>query len=235
MQAKLTRLVWTTNFDTMLADSCAKVYGTTGSLTSVALDAPELAEQAISEERWPVDVKLHGDFHSRRLKNTTEELRHQDTRLRKLLVDSCKRYGLVVAGYSGRDDSVMDTLNDALNNTGTFPPGLFWLHYGEDQPLPRVRDLLANAHKEGIEVGVVRIDNFDEVLRDLIRQMDCIDTTTLDAFASETSTLDSSTDCNREDRLAGCAFQRLTRNSSARAYVDGSSVRSVEQPKCVSQ
>lgn len=185
MQAKRTRLVWTTNFDTMVADACAKVYGTTGSLMSVALDAPELGEQAIREEQWPLEVKLHGDFHSRRLKNTTEELRHQDARLRNILIDSCSRFGLVVAGYSGRDDSVMDALDEATQRPSAFPAGLFWLHHGEDQPLPRVRELLAKVDEKGIEVGVVSIDNFDEVLRDLIRQIDDIDTTTLDAFSSE--------------------------------------------------
>ena len=51
--------------------------------------------------------------------------------------------------------------------------------------MPRVRELLAKADEKGIEVGIVSIDNFDEVLRDLIRQIDDIDTTTLDAFASE--------------------------------------------------
>ncbi|MCE2432655.1 MAG: SIR2 family protein [Candidatus Latescibacteria bacterium] len=185
MHAKRTRLVWTTNFDAMVADACAKVYGTTGSLMSVDLDVPELGEQAIREERWPVEVKLHGDFHSRRLKNTAEELRHQDARLRNILIDSCSRFGLVVAGYSGRDDSVMDALDEATQQPGAFPSGLFWLHHGEGLPLPRVRKLLAKADEKGIEVGIVSIDSFDEVLRDLIRQIDDIDTTTLDAFASE--------------------------------------------------
>ena len=90
-----------------------------------------------------------------------------------------------MAGYSGRDDSVMDTLDVALKRSGAFPYGLFWLHYEEDQPLPRVRELLVKADEKGIEVGVVPIDNFDEALRDLIRQIDGIDTIMLDAFASE--------------------------------------------------
>ena len=185
MRANRTRLIWTTNFDAMVADACAKIYDTTGSLTSVALDAPELGEQAIHEGRWPVEVKLHGDFQSRRLKNTTEELRHQDTHLRNILIHSCSRFGLVVVGYSGRDDSVMDALNEATQQPGAFPAGLFWLHHGEGQPLPRVRELLVKADEKGIEVGIVSIDNFDEVLRDLIRQIDGIDTTILDTFASE--------------------------------------------------
>ena len=78
MRAEFTRLVWTTNFDPLVADACAKVYGTTGQLTTVGLDAPKLATQSIGEGHWPVEVKLHGDFRSRRLKNTSDELRNQD-------------------------------------------------------------------------------------------------------------------------------------------------------------
>lgn len=115
MHAELTRLVWTTNFDPLVADACAKVYGNTGALTSVNLDAPDLAAQVIGDGRWPVEVKLHGDFRSRRLKNTSDELRHQDQRLRQALIDSCRRFGLVVAGYSGRDESIMTALEEALD------------------------------------------------------------------------------------------------------------------------
>jgi SIR2-like domain len=183
MRAQLTRLVWTTNFDPLVADACAKVYGTTGPLTTVALDAPELAAQCIAGERWPVEVKLHGDFHSRRLKNTPDELRNQDARLRQLLVDSCRRFGLVVVGYS--DDSVMDALEAALQQTDAFPAGLFWLHRGEAPPLARVARLLADATKATVEAALVPVENFDEALRDLMRLMKGVDTLTLDAFAME--------------------------------------------------
>jgi hypothetical protein len=80
MRSKLASLVWTTNFDPLVADACAKVYDGTGHLTTVALDAPDLAKQSIDAARWPVEVKLHGDFRSRRLKNTSDELRLQDVR-----------------------------------------------------------------------------------------------------------------------------------------------------------
>lgn len=185
MRAQLTRLVWTTNFDPLVADACAKVYDATGPLTTVALDAPDLASQLIGDGRWPVEVKLHGDFRSRRLKNTSDELRLQDQRLRQVLVDSGRRFGLVVAGYSGRDESIMDALEEALEHSGPFPAGLFWLHRGEDPPLPRVGKLLERAEGTGVETALVRVENFDEALRDLIRLIKGIDTTVLDAFASE--------------------------------------------------
>ncbi len=183
MHAQFTRLIWTTNFDPLVADACAKVFGGTGPLTTVALDAPDLAAQVIGEERWPVEVKLHGDFRSRRLKNTGEELRHQDARLRQLLVDSCRRFGLVVVGYSGRDDSIMGTLEEALNQTGAFPSGLFWLYRRDHSLLPRVSRLLTSAAAMGVEAALVPVENFDETLCDLVRLISDLDTKVLDEFA----------------------------------------------------
>jgi hypothetical protein len=185
MRAQLTRLVWTTNFDPLVADACATVYGTTGRLTTVDLNAPELAAQSIGEGRWPIEVKLHGDFRSRRLKNTTDELRHQDARLRRVLVDSCRRFGLVVVGYSGRDDSIMDALEEALEQEDAFPAGLFWMQRGNDPPLPRVGQLIAKATDAGVEATLVPVENFDETLRDLVRLINSLDTTVLDEFATE--------------------------------------------------
>jgi hypothetical protein len=187
MKSQLTRIVWTTNFDCLIADASATIHESTEPLSVVALDAPELAEQLIGDGRWPIEVKLHGDFRSRRLKNTNDELRHQDSRLRSILVDSCRRFGLVVGGYSGRDDSVMDALEEAITDKNAFPAGLFWLHRGDWAPMPRVCQLLAKANSIGAEAHLVTIDNFDEILRDLIRLTNGLDTTKLDSFATARS------------------------------------------------
>lgn len=184
MRANLTKLVWTTNFDPLVADAAARLYDSTGPLSVVDLDAPDLAAELIGDERWPIEIKIHGDFRSRRLKNTGDELRHQDSRLRNVLVDSCRRFGLVVAGYSGRDDSVMDALEEAISDTNAFPSGLFWLQRGDGAPYPRVTALIDKARKAGIESGIVPISNFDEVIRDLIRNQEGLDTADLEKFAS---------------------------------------------------
>ena len=101
MKGDQTRIVWTTNFDALVADASATVFGSTGNLTTADLDSSGRALEAIHEERWPVEVKLHGDFRSRRLKNTPGELRNQDSVMRQAMVDSCRQNGLVVVGYSG--------------------------------------------------------------------------------------------------------------------------------------
>jgi SIR2-like domain len=186
MQADKARLVWTTNFDPLVADACAKVYGGTGQLTTATPDAPDLAKNALQAERWPIEIKLHGDFRSRRLKNTTDELRHQDEYLRQTFVESGCRYGLIIVGYSGRDDSVMDAFESVLKSGTPFPGGLFWLHRGEVSPLPRVYEFLKRAAvKLGAEAGLVRIENFDEALRDLVRAISGLNTTVLDAIAAD--------------------------------------------------
>ena len=185
MRAALVRIVWTTNFDPLLADACAKVFETTGSLTAVDLDNSHLAVEVLNNERWPVEIKLHGDFRSRRLKNTSDELRQQDEILRARLIHSCRQFGLVVVGYSGRDNSVMNALEDAAKLPDAFPHGLFWLHCGDTLPLPRVCELLNKARENSIEAALVPIDNFDETLRDLVRLVKDIDTKELDEFAKE--------------------------------------------------
>jgi hypothetical protein len=183
MRSDHARLVWTTNFDAMVADACAKAFEGTSALTTVNLNAPEIARQAINEERWPTEVKLHGDFRSRQLKNTTDELREQDHELRDILLDCTKRLGLIVAGYSGRDDSIMSTLEAATGVRGAFPAGLFWLHRGDDDPYGRVADLLRKAQASGVEAALVRIQSFDEAMRDLIRLVPNLNMKVLEQFA----------------------------------------------------
>ena len=192
MRAGLARLVWTTNFDTLVTDACAKVFDGTGALTTVALDAPEIVNEAIKEGRWPVEVKIHGDFRSRRLKNTSEELRHQDVEMRRALVDACSQNGLIVCGYSGRDDSVMETLEEAVEKADSFPSGLFWLHRGR-LPLERVQQLIVKATDCDIDAALVRMDNFDEVMRDLVRISPDVDSQTLDSFGTERSRCSNAT------------------------------------------
>ena len=183
MLAGLCRLVWTTNFDTLVADACAEVFGTTSSLTTATLDAPELARHAIAGERWPLEVKLHGDFRSHRLKNTGDELRRQDQELRGILVDCAARFGLVVAGYSGRDGSVMSALEEGLAKMQPFPAGLFWLQRDGDRPVARVAELLSRAVDEGVDAALVEIESFDEAMRGLVNLCDEVDDEALSGFA----------------------------------------------------
>ncbi|WP_162237592.1 SIR2 family protein [Brevundimonas sp. Leaf168] len=169
MRENLTHTVWTTNFDKLVEDSAAKIYGSTGRLTVADLGEPSKLQRAMQEGRWPVLGKLHGDFHSDRLKNTNEELRDQDAAMRQAFVAACQGNGLALVGYSGRDTSIIAALTDAINGGAGFPGGLFWFKRSTETPFEGVTSLMKAATDAGIEAFFVEVETFDELMSDLVR------------------------------------------------------------------
>jgi SIR2-like domain len=168
------RVVFTTNFDDLpeqaarsLLDS--QLIDPRRPLVTADLEGPDVAVRALTHDMWPLVVKLHGDFRSDALKNTTAELQAQDRVLRRALLDTCRRFGLIVAGYSGRDASVMQVLFDALDTPGALRDGLVWCHRPGEQPFPEVVRLLRQARDAGVDVRTVAVDNFIELLAALER------------------------------------------------------------------
>lgn len=171
MREGLLRAVWTTNFDPLIESAAAAAYGNVGKLLVADLAEPEKAARALETERWPLLVKLHGDFQSERLMNTKAELRRQDAEMRRNLVAACKRSGLAVVGYSGRDASVMGALEEALDGGHGFPGGLFWFARRGAPPFGRVAQLIESAQERGIEARLVEMESFDELLGDVVRYL----------------------------------------------------------------
>jgi hypothetical protein len=162
------RITWTTNFDRVVEDSTSRIFGTSSRLVVSTLDTPNLASEAVQENRWPLLVKLHGDLQSRQLKNTNPELQSQDAKLRETLTDTCQRFGLVIIGYSGRDHSVMECLESALKSKQSFPHGIFWIHRSDAVVSDRVQAFIEKAISLGIDAHLVSAETFDEVVADLI-------------------------------------------------------------------
>lgn len=169
MAEDLCRVVWTTNFDRTVEDASAGRLGGTGRLVVGDLKEPEKIRRAVDESRWPVYGKLHGDYHSEALKNTDAELRSQDEEMRRTLVDACRRQGLAIIGYSGRDASIMAAFEEALDEGRGFPGGLFWFKRGQDRPYSAATALIARARSLGIDAHLVEAESFDELFSDLLR------------------------------------------------------------------
>jgi hypothetical protein len=122
----------------------------------------------VAEAAWPLLLKLHGDYQEVALRNTTEELQQQDERQRRTLIGLCGQLGLIVVGYSGRDESVMEALAEAVD-AGGFPTGLFWMRRPGTQLLDSVTELLKRAEAAGIETAIVEESTFDELAGELAR------------------------------------------------------------------
>ena len=164
------RIIWTTNFDPLVERAFSAEPITEklpGGLTDCGLGCPQKAQDSLNDERWPILIKLHGDYQFRRLRNTADELATQDAVLRKALVSQCKARGLAVTGYSGRDTSIMEALHEAINADSAFPHGLFWFVRHGTTLAESVLNLLAAAKSKGIQAGYVEVGGFDELMADL--------------------------------------------------------------------
>ena len=169
--------VFTTNFDPLveiaatvtdqMIEATDRAY-----LTVAAIDNVDRAELCVRESRWPLLAKLHGDFQSVQLKNTSNELQTQDAKMRQVLTAVCARFGLVVVGYSGRDASVMKALTEALAQPNAFPGGIYWITRSVDSVLPAVTAFLDAAIHAGISANIVESQTFDELAADIADGID---------------------------------------------------------------
>lgn len=173
----LTRCLFTTNFDQIIERTVTVTDDLLpperqAHLAVSSLDSVERGERCVRESSWPLLVKLHGDYQSEHLKNTAQELQSQDEQLRRVLVKALGSFGLVVVGYSGRDDSIMDALEEALSVDGAMSSGLWWVAQPGVPMIPRVLDLLSQAEERGIEAHIVDSENFDELAGDIEREVE---------------------------------------------------------------
>ncbi len=127
-------VVLTTNFDDLIADA---LYLFTESRPLVIPHAA-LAGFMRADFGRPLVVKLHGDHQLEPL-NTKEELAALNAAVRERLQSLLQQRGLVVMGYAGNDDSVMDALERLPGDT--LGPGVWWV--ARSTPNDRVLEWLS--------------------------------------------------------------------------------------------
>jgi hypothetical protein len=79
---------------------------------------------------------------------------------------------LIVAGYSGRDASIMSLFHAVLNSQNPFPNGLYWTGIKGFAIPPSVDDLLKRAREKRVAAHYVPIETFDALLLRLWRNID---------------------------------------------------------------
>jgi hypothetical protein len=157
-KADLFTTVWTTNFDGLVPRAGAAADIT---VVEIGLDtADRVARQPRKGEL--IHIAIHGDYRYDALKNTPPELQDQDSRLRKALVRNLADTSLVVIGYSGRDESVMDALTEGYAQLGT--GRLYWCSREGAEPRGAVRDLITVARANGREAFFIPITGFDDLM-----------------------------------------------------------------------
>ncbi|HUV60468.1 MAG TPA: SIR2 family protein [Desulfatiglandales bacterium] len=164
--------VWTTNFDDLVER--AERSDTPRRLYHVGPESRERLDTILAERCVPVLVKLHGDYRYDKLQNTDGELQFLDEKLRASLVQVSKDNGLIVIGYSGRDQSVMSAL-EASVAAGGLRGGLYWCVREGEQTRRQVETLVRRVVQKAGRGGFVEVTSFDDLLFRLYRQCDLKD------------------------------------------------------------
>jgi hypothetical protein len=167
--AGLARIAFTTNFADVVERSVAEVCGK--AIAAFHLEGSHNIQAAWKNEEFPIYCKLHGDFRYDSLKNLPADLKAQNAELAACFRNAGNRFGLVVAGYSGRDKSVMDLLGDVLETSNPFPHGFFWMELKGFSLGANVVSLLARARERGVNAHHVSIETFDAVMLRLWRNL----------------------------------------------------------------
>ncbi|WP_312390908.1 SIR2 family protein [Chryseobacterium sp.] len=153
----IVKSVWTTNFDGLVVRAAHQ-----NNLTpiEITLDNAERIFRNQSTKEL-LCIALHGDYKYSTLKNTDSELDSQHEIFKEYLGNYHVDKNFIVAGYSGRDRSLMDALKSAYSKKGS--GRLYWCGYGEiinDE----VRDLLTHIRAQGREAYYISTDGFDKML-----------------------------------------------------------------------
>ena len=149
--------VWTTNFDGLVTRAASNFKLIP---IEVGIDSQErLPRQPRKGEL--LSVSMHGDYRYDPLMNTIQELQQQEAALRSALIKKLQDTSLIVCGYSGRDESVMDALITAYSQEGA--GALYWCGYGDYIAAP-VKELIETARKHGHAAYFVPAQGFDDLM-----------------------------------------------------------------------
>lgn len=112
---------FTPNFDDLLFKALYNLSETRPLFVDHEAKAPRFN---MSGDREAI-IKLHGDY-LHYTQNTTEETTKLKENVRDRFEQSLTEYGLVVVGYGGNDNSIMNMLEDIYGRNSESEHGLFW-------------------------------------------------------------------------------------------------------------
>jgi NAD-dependent SIR2 family protein deacetylase len=161
--------VWTVNFDELIEAGIKSIY------SGFSVNVLSSANQANKSTDLASVYKLHGDYRYDQLKNISNELKTLENELHNAFLLGLQHKALVVIGFSGRDDSIMNLLESNINNRDFLKYGLIWM-LRENTKLPeRVSKLMEQACAVNSASCIVEISGFDDIMYKCCKQVGLLD------------------------------------------------------------
>lgn len=160
---KLIDSVWTTNFDGLAAKSVA---------SSTEIRSIEIGHDCVDRLNVPYDerelkcVSLHGDYRYDLLKNTDLELQNSENELLRKFTQYAKDYSIIICGYSGRDECIMQSLRESYKNQKN--NRIYWCGYGN--PENEVESFLTEVSESGGDAFYIKTNGFDDLMYQISQQ-----------------------------------------------------------------
>ncbi|NEU59237.1 tetratricopeptide repeat protein [Halorussus sp. MSC15.2] len=152
----------TPNFDDLLYDAFYRYFDDRPLLIDHNAIVPQFQ---LTGNRASI-IQLHGDYLYDNLQNlNTEALK---ANMEDALKRTLREYGLIVVGYSGRDESIMSVIND--DDFEISGHGVYWCTLDADDLSPKAAELLnkPNTYVVEIEGAESLFDRFFEQMKDEI-------------------------------------------------------------------
>lgn len=149
------QIVFTTNFDGLFVKSLRT---STVNLVEVTIETAKLIHEHIPKNTI-LSIALHGDYKYTKLKNTAAELDALDEDFKSALHSHLYNKNLIVMGYSGRDHSLMNSIENAYQCKGSGE--LYWCNNGVEIN-DDVKSLLNNINGFGRNSFLVDSLRFDQ-------------------------------------------------------------------------
>lgn len=161
-------LVSTTNFDDLVQAGIHEI--NSGLSVNTISSAMSNSVGFSLTEGFPNIVKLHGDYLSDKLKNTTEELQSLEDKIENIWKSGISDNGLIVIGYSGNDNSIMKVLEE-LVDANQVKKGIYWCHPEGVVLSSRAKEFIEKACSKNEESTIVEISDFDGLMYKLFMSL----------------------------------------------------------------
>jgi hypothetical protein len=162
--------VWTTNFDTLIEAGISQL-DPAFSFRILSSANKDSINKSINSE-LPNIYKLHGDYRYDNIKNTLQELQSLELAMNNIFETSLTAGGLIVIGYSGYDESIMNIFEKNTLKTAFLPNGLVWIKRKNSKLPIRTEKLLERICDINKNSGIVEIDGFDEFMYECYQYCD---------------------------------------------------------------
>lgn len=153
--------IWTTNFDSLLEAAISTLVPT---FTYAVCSSANQDSVDMMNPTYPSICKLHGDYRYDKLQNTASELQRLENKLHSYAHSQLMGKGLIVIGYSGSDESIMNLFEKHISESDFLSKGLFWTIYKGSGVSERLESLIEKTIAAGKDAAIIETTGFDDFL-----------------------------------------------------------------------